>query len=213
MWDAARLHSCATPFLIYINDLSLISKFLSSIMFADDTNLFYSHRNTNMLFKNVIDEMEKISLYHKQWDKKIISLQVPNLTINNYGIKRSSSIKFLRALVDQNKLVENKISKNLGLLYKTKNYLNGKPMVSLHYSLMPTFLNQGNIACCSTSITKLEKLASKQKQVLRTIPILTLMLESRSKQIMKDICILNIYQLNICNVLKLMFQVEKWFKL
>ena len=203
----------ATPFLIYINDLSLVSKYLSSILFADDTNLFYSQKNTNMLFKNAIDEIEKIFLYHKQWDKKNLSLQALNLTVNNYKIKRSSSIKFLGALVDQIKIVENKISKNLGLLYKTKNYLNRKPMVNPHYSFMPSYLNQGNIACCSSSITKLEKLASKQKQVLRTIPILTLMLESRSKQIMKDICILNIYQLNICNVLKLMFQVKKWFKL
>ena len=145
----------ATPFLIYINDLSFVSKYLSSILFADDTNLFYSQKNTNMLFKNAVDEIEKISLYHKQWDKKNLSLQVLNLTINNYKIIRSSSIKFLGALVDQIKIVENKISKNLGLLYKTKNYLNRKPMVNPYYSFIPSYLNQENIACCSSSITKL----------------------------------------------------------
>ena len=48
-------------FLICINDLSLVSQFLSPIMFcfADDTNLFYSHNNIKILFKNANDELEK----------------------------------------------------------------------------------------------------------------------------------------------------------
>ena len=50
-------------FLIYINDLSLVSKLLSQIVFADDTNLFYSHNNIKILFRNANDELEKIS----QW--------------------------------------------------------------------------------------------------------------------------------------------------
>ena len=105
-------------FLIYINDLSLVSKFLSPIMFADDTNLFYSHNNIKILFKNVNDELEKISqwfkanklslnegktkftLFHK-CDKDNLPLQLPNLKINNNEIKRSSSIKFLGVLVDE----------------------------------------------------------------------------------------------------------------
>ena len=52
-------------FLIYINDLSLVSKFLSPIMFADDTNLFYSHNNIKILFKIANNEPEKISQWFK----------------------------------------------------------------------------------------------------------------------------------------------------
>ena len=209
-------------FLIYINDLSLVSKFLSPIMFADDTNLFYSHNNIKILFKNANDELEKISkwfkanklslnegktkftLFHKPRDKDNLPLQLPNLKINNNQIKRSSSIKFLGVFVDENltcidhiTLVENKLSKNLGLLHKAKNYLNKKSMVSLYYSFIHSYLNYGNIAWCSTSMTKLKKLLSKQKQALRTIPIPTSQSESRSKQIMRELCVLNIYQLNI----------------
>ena len=84
-------------FLIYINDLSLVSKFLSPIMFADDTNLFYSHNNIKILFKNENDELEKNSqwfkvnklslnegktqftLFHKLRDKDNLPLQLPNL--------------------------------------------------------------------------------------------------------------------------------------
>ena len=158
-------------FLIYINDLSLVTKFLSPIIFADDTNLFYSHNNIKILFKNANDELEKISqwfkanklslnegktkftLFHKLRDKDNLPLQLPNLKINNNEIKRSSSIKFLGVLVDENltwidhiTLVENKLSKNLGLLHKAKNYLNKKSMVNLYYSFIHGYLNYGNIA-------------------------------------------------------------------
>ena len=134
-------------FLVYINDLSLVSKFLSPIMFVDDTNLFYSHNNIKILFKNTNDKLEKSSkrfkanklslnegntkftLFHKPRHKDNLPLQLPNLKINNNEIKRSSSIKFLGVLVDENltwidhiTLVENKLSKNLGLLHKAKNY-------------------------------------------------------------------------------------------
>ena len=110
--------------------------------------------------------------------------------------------------VDHVTTVENKLSRNVGLLYKAKNYINKKFMVNLYYSIIHSYSNCANIAWCSTSITKLKKLASKQKQALRTIPILTLESESRSKQIMKKLCILNIYQLNIYNALNLMFKVK-----
>ena len=137
--------------------------------------------------------------------QKNLLLQLPNLKINSNEIKRSSSIKFLGVLVDENltwidhiTLVENKLSKNLGLLHKAKNYLNEKSMVNLYYSFIHSYLNYGNVAWCSTSMTKLKKLLSKLKQALRTIPVPTSKSESRSKQIMRELCVLNIYQLNIC---------------
>ena len=37
-------------FLIYVNDLCNASNILDPIMFADDTNLFLSHRNISTLF-------------------------------------------------------------------------------------------------------------------------------------------------------------------
>ena len=107
------------------------------------------------------------ALFHKPRDKDNLSLQISNLKINNYKIKRSSSTKFLRVLVDENliwvdhiTIVESKLSKNLGLLYKVKNYLDKKSTVSLYYSFIPSYLNYGNIALCSTSTRKLKKLAS-----------------------------------------------------
>ena len=50
-------------FLIYTDDLQFASDMLDPIMFADDTNFFYSHKNINDLFLKVNEEPHKIN----QW--------------------------------------------------------------------------------------------------------------------------------------------------
>ena len=54
-------------------------------------------------------------------------LLFPKLKIYNYEVKRAESIKFLAVLLDGNltwkphmKYIENKIAKNIGLLFKAK---------------------------------------------------------------------------------------------
>ena len=48
-------------FLIYINVLQFISDVLDPIMFADDTNLFYSRKGINALFVKVSKELHAIN--------------------------------------------------------------------------------------------------------------------------------------------------------
>ena len=43
----------------YINDVPNVSNILDPIMFTDDTNLFYSHRNIKELFTTVNKELQK----------------------------------------------------------------------------------------------------------------------------------------------------------
>ena len=44
-----------------INDLSNVSKFLELILFADDTNIFYSHTDASYLIEVVSLELKKIT--------------------------------------------------------------------------------------------------------------------------------------------------------
>ena len=48
-------------FLLYINDLCNVSKALDFILFADDTNIFFSHNDPNQLMEIVNNELKKLS--------------------------------------------------------------------------------------------------------------------------------------------------------
>ena len=67
--------------------------------------------------------------FHEQSAHKCIPLRLSTITFNSIEIKSESFIKFLEVLIDENiiwnkhiELVENKISKNIGMLY-TSYYL------------------------------------------------------------------------------------------
>ena len=151
-------------------------------MFADNTNLFFTHKEIRNLFQIINQELENInqwfisnklsliikktkySFFHKLRQKENISLLLPNLIRNNYKIQRTESIKFLGVLLDENlswkehiKYNENQIAKMLGLLYKAKNYLNKRSLLVLYYSFIHAYINYENIAWGSTNRTNFQK--------------------------------------------------------
>ena len=86
-------------------------------------------------------EKTKYSFVHKLSKKDDIPLRLPKLIINNYEIQREESFKFLGISLDQNltekehiKLTENKIAKNIGILYKAKPNLNERVLLCFYYS-------------------------------------------------------------------------------
>ena len=132
-------------FLLYVNDLHQASDLLKPIMFADDTNLFYSNSYIKTLFNAVNMELTKINnwfkanklslngtktkytFFHKFNMRDNIPIKLPNLKINNTNITRERSIKFLGVIIDENITwknyiteIENRIAKSLGMLYKAK---------------------------------------------------------------------------------------------
>ena len=168
-------------FLLYVNDLKNSSNRLDPIMSADDTNLFFTLKDIRYLFQIVNEELENInqwfasnklslniketkySFFQKPSQKENISLLLPKLKINNYEIQRTESIRFFGVLLDENlcwkehiKYNENKIAKNLGLLYKAKHCLNKRSLLVLYYSFIHTYINYGNIAWGSTNSTNLQ---------------------------------------------------------
>ena len=148
----------------------------------------YSAQENKTLFQTANIELEKIAiwfqanklslnesktkftLFHKSWDKDNLTLKLPILKINNFEIKRTTSVKFLGIMVDENltwkdhiHILEKKLLKNIGLLYRAKPYLDKNTMTTLYFSFFHSYLNYGNIAWASTTKSKLRKIASQQR--------------------------------------------------
>ena len=47
MWYTTRKYTSPLLFILYINDISNASNLLRFILFADDTNAYYSGKNTS----------------------------------------------------------------------------------------------------------------------------------------------------------------------
>ena len=77
-------------------------------------------------------------------------------------------------------------------------------MKILYLSFSHSYLTYGNITWCSTSIKKLKKIFSKQKQVIKTISMTSFDFKNlKSEDIMDKLGILNIYKLNIYHTVNL----------
>ena len=141
-------------------------------MFADDandTNLFFEHKDISVLFLTVNRELQninkwfisnklslnvkmtKFSIFHKasRWDD--LPLVLPKLFIKNRVIKKQLSTKFLGILLDKKlwwkehlKLTENKAAKNIELIYKVEAYLNKDSLLALYFSYIHSYINYAN---------------------------------------------------------------------
>ena len=136
-------------FLIFVNDLSNSAKVLDPVLFADDTNLFCSDNNIMTLFETANQELSKINnwflanklslnvektkyiLFHKCIDQEDIPLKLPLLKLNSNIIEGENSLKFLGVILNEHltwkkhiQLIENKFSKNVGVLYKASKLIN-----------------------------------------------------------------------------------------
>ena len=104
-----------------------------------------------------------------------LPLQLPTMTFNNIEIKRENSAKFLDVIIDKNltwknhiEVVENKISKNIGVLYRASHLLDIKNL-KIYFSFIHIYISDANIAWASTFKTKLRGNLKKQKHAARVI--------------------------------------------
>ena len=119
------------------------------MLFADDTHLFCSHNNIRTLFETANQELSQINdwflanklslnvektkymLFHICIDQENIPSKFPLLQLNSNIIERENSLKFLGVIRDKHltwkkhiQLIENKVSKNVGVLYKVSKLIN-----------------------------------------------------------------------------------------
>jgi ribonuclease P/MRP protein subunit RPP40 len=180
-------------FLLYINDLPNTSSILSFILFADDTNVFYSNRSYHSLIETVNTELalvadwftvNKLSLnlqktnfiifrsHRKRCTENMTSL----VKINDIPISQETSTKFLGVIIDNHltwtehiRLVTAKVAKNVGILGRTSFLLPPCIRLTIYFSLIYPYLTFCNMIWASTYDSRLKKLVILQKRAIRII--------------------------------------------
>ena len=90
--------------------------------------------------------------------------------------------------------IENKVSRNIDILYKNKETINKKGLRSLYYSFIHKLLIYGNLSWESRHKTNLKQVAWSKKQAIRIIDSDTV---TRTTEKMETLKILNIYKINL----------------
>ena len=173
-------------FLIYINDLSNVSKQLSFYLFADDTNIYFEASDLFTLQKVMNRELRKI----KKWlDANKLSL---NIDKTNYVIFHSPArklterfvlkfgrkeifwtdhVKFLGVLLDETlgwkpHLLElsRNLARSVGIFYKLRHYIPLDTPKSVYYALFRPFLTYGITVWGTASETYLKLVQITQKK-------------------------------------------------
>uniref|UniRef100_A0A3P9KPY0 Reverse transcriptase domain-containing protein n=1 Tax=Oryzias latipes TaxID=8090 RepID=A0A3P9KPY0_ORYLA len=179
-------------FIIYINDFVFCSGAIHKILFADDTSLFMSHRNIDLLEKLLNEQLVKVDtcfkcnklslntsktifiIFHTSRHKS--TYRKLNINIDGQSLQQVDSIKFLGIHIDQfinfkkhiDELVK-KLSKLVGLFYKIRHILPSDALLTLYRSLFEPHLNYCNIIWNNTYSTYTAKLLITQKKAIRAI--------------------------------------------
>ena len=157
MWSSQGSILGPLLFLLSINDISNISSIIDIILFADNTNIFFSDKYLTTLESRVNTEIQKIF----RWLKLINSLNIKktnyiifkskqklinfklNIKLDNIEIEQVSFTKFLGVIINENltwenhiKVVKIKISKSMGILAKIKSNVPCVILRNLYFMLL-----------------------------------------------------------------------------
>ena len=169
-------------FILYINDIVNCSKYLLFILFADETNLFFSCKDITHLFNTVNSELDKLSIWFKAnklslnikktnyilFGTKHLSAAVfHNVSIDGQLLERVEYTKFLGVYIDEKltwkkhiEHVASKISKGLGAMGRIRNIVPSKSLLMLYHALVYPYLTYCNIVWGTACASVLAKLVS-----------------------------------------------------
>jgi hypothetical protein len=179
-------------FILYINDIAKCSEILRLILFADDTNNFYSNSDMSEIENIVNTELCKLSTWFKA-NKLSLNATKTNFIIfgykkmSKYGkklklmldgnvLERTDCTKFLGVYLDE-KLkwhthlnhISGKIAKGLGMLGRVSKILPSNVLRTLYHTLIFPYLNYCCIAWGGAGATALHKIVILQNRVIRII--------------------------------------------
>lgn len=179
-------------FLLYVNDIQSVTQQGHPILFADDTNIIYSHKQLATLCTLANSELDSISNWFiankltVNIDKtKYILFHPPNKTdlsnviqieINGQALERVQTIKFLGVILQENlnwkphlEFKANKIAKVTGVLNRLKHQLPGHILLTLYNSLILPHIQYAIAVWGNSPQQHLKRIEILQKKAVRCI--------------------------------------------
>ena len=176
-------------FLIYINDIHTSAKEVIFHLFADDTCIFFSHKDLNVIESTLNNALGKIS----NWliaNKLSLNVDKSNLVIfslnksphqhdikihiNNELLEPKDYAKYLGLSIDskltwRNHIdnVNNKLVKGVGILSKLRYYVNEKTLITLYNAFIQPHINYGICAWGSAAKSNVNKIDNSSKKAVR----------------------------------------------
>ena len=236
--SAHKFITCGVPqgsilgpllFLIYINDLALVSDKLFALLFADDSNMFLSGRNPDSLIESMNIELEKVIdwlnvnklslnikkthfiIFRKHRDRILLN---KSLKINDIVIDMTVNTKFLGVMIDQNlnfhshiTYIRGKISRTIGILYKSKKIFDKEILKTLYNSFVhPLFCY---CVCVWGNIPQsyIDPLIKLQKRAIRVIAGAKKL--AHTTPLFKEFKIMNVRNIYIYNSLLIMYKYHQ----
>ena len=157
--------SCGVPqgsilgpllFVLYINDLPCPTQLAESVLFADDTSVFYFNPDLNCAISAVNNDLEQIFM---KANKLSVNITKTNFTIFAGGLPNKSSlllsgfikqqtvVKVLGVFIDEHltwkphiTYIRKKISKSIGIMFRSRVLLSETTEKSLYYTLIYPYL-------------------------------------------------------------------------
>ena len=178
-------------FLLYINDLPLVSKKLTFFLFADDTNIYYESSDVREIQKTVNKELKKV----RKWleaNRLALNIEKNNFVLFHpprhkfnaqitlkFGKKKISQetcIKFLGVLLDSHLSwkshiteLSKKLSRTVGLFYKVRHYAPLETLKLLYHGIFHPFISYGVQVWGLTYKSYLDPVFVLQKKTLKAI--------------------------------------------
>ena len=177
-------------FIIYINDLSHVALHCFLMLFADDSNLFYSGNDITEITKcinaeltNVLYwlEVNKLSLnvsktHYIIFSSRNVTVKDIDIRVRDVNIDRVAYTKFLGVQIDQKlnwkehiNYINKKLAKSTGILLKARKYLPAYCLKSLYHTFAYPYLTYCIHVWGNACATHLDPLIKTQKRLIRII--------------------------------------------
>ena len=216
-------------FLLYINDIYNVCPNLCPILFADDTNLFISGENITDLYTSMNAALDKILVWLRTnklsiniekthymlfTNKKSKNIPILPLYMNNIPLHKTTTTKFLGVVIDDKltfkdhvDYIRKKISKNIGIISKAKQYFDVHTLSTLYYTFIFPYLSYCIEVWGSASVVHLNSLLKLQKRVCRIISHSDFL--AHSLPLFKSLKILTVYDIYQMSLAIFMFRFNK----